>query len=54
MAFPDGDFRLEIASNKVKGFDERADLATERLIDNLKCYMKKSEKGSDDPIYQMP
>lgn len=43
----DGDFRLE------KGFDERADLAAERLIDYLKRYMKKSEKGSDDPMYQM-
>ena len=49
----DGDFRLEIASNKVSGFDERADLAAERLIDYLKRYMKKSEKGSDDPMYQM-
>ena len=49
----DGDFRLEIASNKVKGFDERADLAAERLIDYLKRYMKQSEKGSDDPMYQM-
>lgn len=49
----DGDFCLEIASNKVKGFDERADLAAERLIDYLKRYMKKSEKGSDDPMYQM-
>ncbi|WP_443730714.1 DUF3164 family protein [Segatella buccae] len=49
----DGDFRLEIASNKVKGFDERADLAAERLIDYLKRYMKRSEKGSDDPMYQM-
>lgn len=49
----DGDFRLEIASNKVKGFDERADLAAERLIDYLKRYMQQSEKGSDDPMYQM-
>lgn len=49
----DGDFRLEVASNKVKGFDERADLAAERLIDYLKRYMKKSEKGADDPMYQM-
>lgn len=49
----DGDFRLEIASNKVKGFDERADLAAERLIDYLKRYMKQSEKGADDPMYQM-
>lgn len=49
----DSDFRLEISSNNVKGFDERADLAAERLIDYLKRYMKKSEKGSDDPMYQM-
>lgn len=49
----DGDFRLEVKSNKVKGFDERADLAAERLIDYLKRYMQNSEKGSDDPMYQM-
>lgn len=49
----DGDFRLEIAGNKVKGFDERADLAAERLIDYLKRYMKRSEKGADAPMYQM-
>lgn len=49
----DGDFRLEVKSNKVKGFDERADLAAERLIDYLKRYMQSSEKGADDPMYQM-
>ena len=49
----DGNFRLEVASNKVKGFDERADLAAERLIDYLKRYMQQSEKGADDPMYQM-
>lgn len=49
----DGDFRLEVKSNKVKGFDERADMAADRLIDYLKRYMQNSEKGSDDPIYQM-
>lgn len=49
----DGDFRLEVKSNKVKGFDERADMAAERLIDYLKCYMRQSEKGADDPMYQM-
>ena len=27
----DGDFKLEVKFNKVKGFDERADLAAERL-----------------------
>lgn len=49
----DGDFRLEVKSNRVKGFDERADMAAERLIDYLKRYMQASDKGSDDPMYQM-
>lgn len=49
----DGDFRLEVKSNKVKGFDERADMAAERLIDYLKRYMQASDKGADDPMYQM-
>ena len=34
----DGDFRLEVKSNKVKGFDERADMAADRLIDYLKRF----------------
>lgn len=49
----DGDFRLEVKSNKVKGFDERADMAAERLIEYLKQYVQKTEKGIDDPIYQL-
>lgn len=49
----DGDFKLEVKFNKVKGFDERADLAAERLVDYLKCYMEASEKGVEDPMYQM-
>lgn len=49
----DGDFKLEVKSNKVKSFDERADLAAERLIDYLKAYIGRSEKGIDDNMYQM-
>lgn len=49
----DGDFRLQVASNNVKGFDERADMAAERLVAYLKDYMKKSEKGQEDPMYQL-
>lgn len=49
----DGDFRLQVASNSVKGFDERADMAAERLVAYLKNYMQKSEKGQEDPIYQL-
>lgn len=49
----DGNFKLEVKASKVKAFDERADLAAERLIDYLKRYMQQSEKGADDPMYQM-
>ena len=48
-----GDMKLEIRSNKVKTFDERADMAAERLLEYLKKYMQASEKGADDPIYQL-
>lgn len=49
----DGDFRLQVASSSVKGFDERADMAAERLVAYLKNYMQKSEKGQEDPMYQL-
>ena len=49
----DGDFKLEVKFNKVKCFDERADIAAERLVDYLKRYMAASEKGVEDPMYQM-
>ena len=49
----DGSFKLEVKSNKVKSFDERADLAAERLIDYLKAYIGRTDKGVDDPMYQM-
>ena len=49
----DGDFRLQVASNSVKGFDERADMAAERLVAYLKNYMQKSEKGQEDPMSQL-
>ncbi|MBQ7683282.1 MAG: DUF3164 family protein [Bacteroidaceae bacterium] len=49
----DGSLKLEIQSNQVKTFDERADMAAERLIEYLKGYMKQSSKGADDPIYQL-
>ena len=47
----DEDFKLEVKSNKVKSFDERADLAAERLINYLKNYVGRTDKGVDDPMY---
>lgn len=49
----DGNFKLEVKSNKVKSFDERADMAAERLVDYLKRYVQSTEKGVDDPMYQL-
>lgn len=48
-----GDFRLEVRSNKVKSFDERADVAAKRLMDYLELYIYNKEKGTDDPLYQL-
>lgn len=49
----DGDFRVVVKSNKVKKFDERADMAAIRLIDFLNDWMRKREKGADDAMYQL-
>ena len=49
----EGDFKLEVRSNKVKSFDERADIAAERLMEYLKKYISGSAKGADDPMYQL-
>lgn len=46
-------FKIEVKANKVKSFDERADLAAARLIEYLKEYVKRSEKGVDDNMYQL-
>ena len=46
----EGDMKLEVRSNKVKSFDERADLAAERLVDYLKRYAMGRELGTDDPM----
>ena len=49
----EGDFRIEVKTNKVKGFDERADLAATRLIEFLTKWISDSEKGKNDPMYQL-
>jgi len=49
----DGDFRILVKSNKVKGFDERADVAASRLIEFLQEWIQGKEDGVDDPMYQL-
>ena len=41
LTITDGDFRLQVASNSVKGFDERADMAAEALGGYLKNYEER-------------
>jgi len=47
------DMKVEVKSNKVKTFDERADMAAEHLVDYLKRYAMSRELGTDDPMYQL-
>jgi hypothetical protein len=47
------DFKFEAKTNKVKRFDERADMAAQRLIAFLKEWVKGREKGTEDPMYQL-
>ena len=49
----EGDYKLEKKTNKVKKFDERADMAAIRLVTFLKRWVKNREKGTDDPMYQL-
>lgn len=46
-------FRVVVKSNKVKRFDERADVAAARLIEFLKEWIKSSKSGVEDPMYQL-
>ncbi len=49
----DGDMKVEVRSNNVKTFDERANMAAERLVEYLKAWVGRSDKGQDDPMYQL-
>jgi hypothetical protein len=51
--FEDNGFRVLVKSNKVKKFDERADVAAARLIEFLQEWMKGRKDGVDDPMYQL-
>lgn len=49
----DGNFRIEVKSNKVKKFDERADVAAVRLIEFLQNWIKSAPGGAENPMYQL-
>ncbi len=49
----EGDFKMSVKISKVKRFDERADIAAERLVKFLENYIDGKEGGKDDPMYQL-
>jgi hypothetical protein len=49
----DETFKWEIRSNRVKRFDERADVAAARLIDFLKRWIRNRSDGTENPMYQL-
>ena len=46
-------FRVQMKGNRVKRFDERADVAEKRLIDYLKKWIAKKGEGERNPIYKL-
>lgn len=49
----EGNFKIEVKSNKVKKFDERADIAASRLIEFLQKWISEKENGTNNPMYQL-
>lgn len=49
----EGNFKIEVKSNKVKKFDERADIAAAYLINFLQKWIKGKDDGADNPMYQL-
>lgn len=47
------DFKFIVKGNKVKGFDDRADIAEKRLVEFLRNWVKSSDKGESDPMYKL-
>lgn len=49
----EGNFKVEVKSNKVKRFDERADAAAARLVEFLLGWVEKTPEGTENLMYQL-
>lgn len=49
----EGNFKVEVKSNKVKRFDERADVAAARLVEFLLGWVEKTPEGTENLMYQL-
>ncbi|MFA6727370.1 MAG: DUF3164 domain-containing protein [Prevotella sp.] len=47
------DFKVQMKGNRVKGFDERADVAERRLVNFLNAWIEKTENGKNNPMYKL-
>lgn len=46
-------FRFHVKGCRVKGFDERADIAAKRLTEFLREWVQSKEGGEDNPMYTL-
>lgn len=46
-------FRIQVKGNRVKRFDERADIAEKRLIDYLNRWIQSKGEGERNPVYKL-
>lgn len=46
-------FRIQAKGNRVKRFDERADIAEKRLIDYLNRWIQSKGEGERNPVYKL-
>lgn len=46
-------FKIDVRTNRVKVFDERADVAAGRLVEFLQGWIEAAPGGSENPMYQL-
>lgn len=46
-------FKVLVKGNRIKRFDERADIAAKRLVDFLDKYIEQNSNGKKNPIYTL-
>jgi len=49
----DESFKIQVKGNRVKKFDERADVAEKRLVDFLNDWIENKEGGVRNPMYKL-
>lgn len=47
------DFKVMMKGNRVKGFDERADVAEKRLVDFLNAWIAENDDERKNPMYKL-